>query len=613
MLLPTSEFGKYAYMAPHDPVQNVKWRKEMYRVGQDDEAAAQDVWRLCRRDLLFFVNTYCWTYNPRNRPHKPAWVPWIAWPEQEDTLHEITKAIGNYDLLIEKSRETGASWDCCLEFEWLWQFWDNYSFLMVSRNEQYVDKPENEKCLFWKVDMLIENQPAWLRPHSGDGFTRNKLILKNKQTKSVIAGESTTGELASGDRRTALLLDEFSKFKLEDGMNAMAATADVTSCRIINGTPRGAYGAYYQFKQKALAGHIKSLRLHWSQVPEKRAGLYTSDDSKLRIIDQKYKFPNDYPFICDGKIRSPWYDRECRRRRPWEVKQELDIIYHGSEFNFFDVPLLEKLEQTTAMPPFHTGFLDFDKDSLGNAKFEERENGPLRLWLNLNANGLPPEDRHYTAGGDVAVGTGASNSALSIADMQTGEKIGEYASANIGPEDFAEMSVAICKFFNNAYLIWEANGPGRQFTKRVMSLQYLNIYLRRDERSLSKKSSQNPGWWSGKGGEKREMLGSYAEALKTGSFVNHSKIALGEAKLYMHFPDQTIAHIASADLEDPTGARDNHGDRVIADGLCNMGIEITKEDTKEEKKKVPENSFAARRARYDKRQKAMSEEAAWTP
>ena len=47
---------------------NLKWRKAIYRRIKDDPAFAEVIWEACARDPLFFINGFCWTYDPRRKP-----------------------------------------------------------------------------------------------------------------------------------------------------------------------------------------------------------------------------------------------------------------------------------------------------------------------------------------------------------------------------------------------------------------------------------------------------------------------------------------------------------------------------------------------------------------
>jgi len=403
----------YYELVPKDADANLEWRLQLIDLGAQSLEHARDLWIACRRDPLFYINSFLWTYDPRLEWPR---VPFITYEYQDEAVREINAAIGDHDLVIEKSRDMGASWLCLAVFLWRWHFYDMQSFLLVSRKEELVDKAGDPKSLFWKIDFMLKHMPEWLRPR----FVRQKLHLLNMDNGSTIDGESTTGDVARGDRRTAILLDEFAS--VENGYEVLAATADATVCRIFNSTPKGTANAFYDV---AHSPDIKKLRFHWSMHPEKGAGLY---------------------YDADGKMRSPWYDAECKRRvNPVEIAQELDIDYGGSVHRFFDETLLTRLERECVRPPARRGRLEYDYDTLQPLRFVEDKKGQLLLWAVPDAADRWPSDRAYVVGVDVATGTDASNSCISVADARTGEKVAEFATGKLKPHELAREAVAICR------------------------------------------------------------------------------------------------------------------------------------------------------------------------
>jgi hypothetical protein len=108
----------------------------------------------------------------------------------------------------------------------------------------------------------------------------------------------------------------------------------------------------------------------------------------------------------------------------------------------------------------------------------------------------------YAIGADIAAGTGATNSCLSIVNSVKGEKVGEYANPHIQAHDLAPLAVALCWLFKDsngdgAKMAWEMQGPGLAFGKRVIELNYRNIYYRTNEQKLAPRmdAQLTPGWY----------------------------------------------------------------------------------------------------------------------
>ena len=562
--------GEYHLRVPKDYDENLRYRSTALTLAKKDKRYAEELWMMCSRDLLFYINVFCWTYDPRIGTGK---IPFITYGFQDESITAINDAIGNHDLCIKKSRDMGASWMLLTVFEWRWHFHPGQSFLLVSRNEDYVDKPGNPKSLFWKLDFIHQHLPGWMIPKT----TRTKLRLTNDSNGSTIDGESTTGDVARGDRRTAIGLDEFAAFDVDAGYRALASTRDATRSRIFNSTPAGSGNAFYDMAHKS---ETKQLTLHWSAHPTKAAGLY-----------------------CDpsGRERSAWYDEECKRcAHPQEIAQELDIDFSGSDFQFFDSKLLDEIERKICKPPMAVGELDFDSDSLAPLGFNASVKGRLHLWREPDFLGNVANDRLYVMGIDVATGTGSSNSAISIADAITGEKVAEFVTPNMRPDELARYAVALGRYFrdgNNreAFMIWEAPGPGRNFGDVVLENGYRNIFYRENENKVTKTQTQIPGWWPTKDA-KRALYGDYRRCLQSKQFINYSMPAVKEAREIIFTATGWVTHSKSVRNMDPSGARENHGDRPTADALCCRGIVRRKNNTEPiETVEVPTGSLLYRR------------------
>ena len=578
---------------PKELKDNLRWRARSMESVIDDQDVIAFFRSACERDPLFFINAFCWTYDPRCT-QSPK-IPFILYdPLQSDAIRQIIMAIGDHDLLIEKSRDMGASWLCIVAFAWCYLYLPGFSGLFVSRVEEYVDKPGNPKSMFWKFDFILDNLPTWLRPVGYSvSLHRSKMHIENPENGAVIDGESTTGNVARGDRRTAILLDEFAA--VEQGHRVLSSTRDATNCRLFNSTPAGTNNAFYDIRQTG----VQRLRLHWSAHPVKSSGLYTTDDfCKLKHLDSVKHGPDFHP-ILDDKIRSPWYDRECERAiNEQEIAQELDIDYLGSGFQYFNARAVGKAILEHTRPPLYVGELEYDDTTGEPIRFVEGSGGSLSLWSLLDGEYRPSLGHKFCAGADVSAGTGSSNSCLAGYDISTCEKVFEYVNPYLRPEQFAKQTVAIMKWFGNAFLIWESYGPGRQFGSRLEDLHYGNLYMRERREGISGKKSAIPGWCPTKEG-KLILMGEYRSAVEKGECVNRSKLALEEALEYVFGADGSIEHSRSKSKTDPSGAKANHGDRCIADALAWKALRERVHAPAAETRVIPVGSLAWRNNRRE--------------
>jgi hypothetical protein len=602
----------YASLAPRDEVSNLKHRRDILRMVREEPDYAASLREMAAKDLLFYVNTFCWTYSPKDGGESSV-VPFITYEFQNRAMLEMLECIvTGQDFAVPKSRDMGASWMGLLVYEWLWHFYDDLSFLLISRNEDYVDKRGNPKSLFWKLDFVHEHQPAWLLPtgrQAGWSDPNRKLLhMRNADTGSVIDGESTTGDAGRGDRRTAMFIDEHAAFEINDGFRVLRATRDTTRCRGFNSTPQGANNGFYEVVHETAA---RIIRLHWSEHPLKNPGLYTSEGGRVKLLDgfhgvvkvlrkgdkdpRDELFPETYPFILDGKIRSPWYDNECARCvSEMEIAQELDIDFLGSDYQFFDPAAIAVLKERYCRPPDLIGELEYDPETCAPKRFVENPKGRLWLWITLDGNGRVAADRRFALGCDIAAGTGASNSVASVADRATGEKVAVWRDPKTLPADFGRFTVALARFFNTAFVVPDRSGPTGEVAVRVMvNAGYGNLYYRRNEKRIGRDITDEPGVWLNPQ-QRSALLEDYRDALGNHRFINRSASGMNECLQFIRRTDGNIEHSAAVNTQDPSGARTAHGDEVIADALASLGVQDTQSERRAEEPEIPMGSLAWR-------------------
>lgn len=525
-------------IAPTGYVENLRYRREVVKFGWESKEAADGLFEMCRRSIVFWVNTFCWTYDPRK---KPATIPMILYPFQVDALERICAAIdAPHDLVIEKSRDMGASWLILFAYVWNWQFHADRTFLCASRNEDYVDMKGNPKSLFWKIDHILENQPNYLLPGRGAGMDRTQGRLTNLDNGNSINGESSTANLARGDRRTSLLVDEFAAYDTQAGWAVLSATRDTTRCRIFNSTLGIVPGAFESIAQNP---DFAKLTMHWTAHPEKAVGMYRAEN---------------------GKQRSPWYDREVRRcATPLEVSRELDIDYSAAAGAFMANEMLNRAAQCVR-PPVMTGSLHHAEGVPG--AWEDGRNGRFMLWRTPDAANRFPADRRYIMGVDISTGTGASNSVITVFDRLTGEQVCEMADPTIYPHDLASLACAVGRWFGGldgeATMVFENVGPGVTFAQLCWRYGYRRFYFRRKENQHGRPETDFIGLFQNKD-EKVRHFNLLRALVSDGRMLVRSSLALAECREIVYSPDGSVSH-KGAKGQDPSGARANHGDRASA-------------------------------------------------
>lgn len=594
---------------PKEPVANVRYRKKLREWAIRSPANQKWIMEKCKKDFYFWLESFAWLYEPRPEPGRAPILPFIPWVHQRPVMDAIIKHLGYRDLGIEKARGEGATWLCLMIILWRWFFHPMQAFGLVSRNEATADNPDDPDSLGAKIDWALAKMPTWMVGRKGAEYRRNisKHTWINNKNGSTITAYPSTGDLASGGRKTAFFMDELSKFPRGDDEDALAATEPVTNCRLLVSTYNGADGAYYRAMTEE-SSMIK-LRLRWTDNPYRSINKFCIDGKNRKLIDPTTKepvqelvesgyvelfFQEHYPIlmkrgfcVADSdrlirKVWSPWYVDRCLRPRmtPQKIAQEYDMDPIGSGNRFFPGEILDDCLDKTK-PPTFCGDIEYDLERLRITRILKSSTGLFRTWIPTMGGRWRPPPAQYIVGCDVAQGLGtnhSSNSAITILNSETGQKVAEFASPTVLPEKLAEIAISLAHFFcthdgQPALLAWEANGPGGAFRERVLSSPFRNVYYRRQYKTRRGKPTKEMGWWSSKDA-KMDLLTKYRWALQEGFFQNPSEIAIREAGQYVTVGGGRLEFVsASADDTDPTDAGDNHGDRCIADAVANMAME----------------------------------------
>lgn len=574
---------------PKDPRVNMLYRIKLRDQAQRDPTVRKALMEACRADVLFWMNVFAFVYEPRPRnvngvTQSPI-VPFVTWPHQDPIILELKKHLGLNDIGIDKSRGEGMTWVLVLLALHDWIFADMAAVGLVSKNEKSADNPDNPDSLFWKIDWELTKLPVWMVGQKDLDWKRNLQdhTLRNLHTQSTISAYAATGDLARGGRKTWFFMDEFGAFPFKDAYKAQEAVQPVTDCRVYGSTPQGPEGAFADVMHQA--SNMVKLRMHWSDNPTKNRGLYRLVKDRAEAVDPvNNPLPRDYTehskaiwgrlrqkgFTLEGKVRSPWYDRECDRAgaTPQMIAQELDIDYGGSVFRIFGQDFFAKAE-TTVRTPTHRLTVNFSRETL-EPDFDESDMGRLLLWTTMDTGRKPP--RHpYVLGVDICSGLGGShtsNSCAIVYDMMTMEQVAEYVTNTEEPAEFAETCMAIGKWFGNAFLIWEVNFGGA-FTNRLKEKNYPNLYYRDPEWRKGAKKKKVPGWWTDDLSKQR-MFGAFSTAVRRGELILHSDLLVKECGQY-RLVGEKIEHVLARSTNDDSALGRAHGDRVIAACVALMG------------------------------------------
>ena len=647
--VPDRDVAMFSSVSLKNPIANLKFRRLCLQLGYESEENARQLWILCARDPLFFLNTFAYLLEARK---KQDWntvdrygtckeIPFITRSYQDKLVMDVVPHLGLNDIIIPKSRETGISWMIGGALAaWDWIFHDQTHIGFVSKDLLSANNPDDPDALFSKFEFLLERLPSWIL--SKNDYERNitKNTFKNLRNGSSLTAYAANADIGRGGRKSWMLMDEFHFFKQGEDKAALDSSIHVTPCRVFVSTAnrdRGMAGAFWDVVSSEGGNGVKII-VDWKDDPDKRRGLYHSElipgtDTYKLIIDDlefwgqhanfdkdhtfrnPYKDGENYQFILDGRWRSLYYDYIWHRpgSTPQSVAAELDRNFGGATAQIFNPQTLERALKEVK-PVRIVGDIVRNPEKNDDFMFQQMAGGIglTNLWCNLE-DGRPPKSE-YVFGADVSAGTGgewSSYSALEGIDKRTGEQVFEWRSNRYDPMQFAALAVWVCRWFHDAYLVPEVNGPlGVIFINKVtLDLKYSYVFKQIKPNVMFRETTERVGYRNTDGGI--ELLKKMEQAVRMGRVKLNSTTALNECSRYF-MKNGKLVHSAAEATEDGAAMGKAHGDAAIALGCAVFGIDdvpITPEA--EVKSEAPYQSFLWRRQQYEQMLKNRQKKSYW--
>jgi len=273
-------------------------RIELLRKIRDPETGPQNLAVLKAYYKLHpwvFVRDWGMTYDPRltSSDAGMATIPFIPFDRQHELMQWIVASWkGKKNGIVPKSRDTGASW-CAIALSCtLCLFYPGMAIGFGSRKEEYVDRLDSPKSLFFKARVFMKNLPREFRGGWDESRNGTFMRITFPESGAVMTGEAGDN-IGRGDRTSIYFVDESAH--LERPRLAEAALTATTDCRIDMSSVNGMGNP---FAEKA------------------------------------HSWPEDRIFILhwrmDPRRTQEWYDELCATEDPRVVAQEYDINYSAS-------------------------------------------------------------------------------------------------------------------------------------------------------------------------------------------------------------------------------------------------------------------------------------------
>lgn len=303
-----------------------EWRAEAERRRalllelEDDPEGQERERRRCADDPIYFINSYGWTFDPRD---EVKFRPFLLWPVQVYFIKWIDQLLKDgRNGLCEKSRDTGATWcaGCYACHGFL--FKRGFKATFGSRKQEYVDSSDNPDSIFEKIRMFLRMLPSWMMPKGWDWNKHSRMLrLVNRRMRSTITGEGGKN-MGRGGRATLYVLDEAAFVEqpeiVENALSAVART------RLDISTPNG-MGNPFQVKRDS--GKIPVFRLFWKDDPRKNAWVIYD---RMGEVWSYGLGQCTEPVPAGGRLSYPWWDKEEEEKGPIVMAQEYGIDYAAS-------------------------------------------------------------------------------------------------------------------------------------------------------------------------------------------------------------------------------------------------------------------------------------------
>ena len=553
---------------PKEFRENLKYRLQLIRSAENNPLLQVQLKEQCRRDRLFFYNTFVWTYDPRTSFRK---LPFITYPFQDDViLWDADCGINQEDSGVEKSRDMGATWMFTVNDVYDWLFTQTkIETLWGSRKEDYVDKRGDMDSIFEKIRYVVENLPVWMLPtgyNSRAHATHMRLI--NPATGSAIIGEATNSNFGRGGRKYRIRFDEFAFWGNEDKA-AWEGAADCTNARCCISTPNGSSNK----SALLLNGEIKNVKtIHWTLHPKKTRGLYYLSNGMRVPIDDKSRAFEIWRLnrgvraeeVKGGIVRSIWYDSECERRTAQGVAQELDIDYLMSGSPFFDLVAVNKQvawkEVKLMRPGGEIRWGTYIRVNLvehnGKVEIRESHNGWLKLFE------YPRDGYQYCLGSDTSEGLPKGDESYAIIKEKTTYNVVATIQVLVPPETFAYYTWLAERFFNGADNAPENNNNGYTTALELHRYGSNLYYTKRDTVVNGSARTIIKRGWTTTSTTRPQMLNIMASNISSGLTELRDPELIAQCKTFIRNKRGK-----------PEADGDFHDDAVLACAICDAVIE----------------------------------------
>lgn len=297
----------------------------------------------CIQDPVYWCNTWVWTFAPKDPVEEQSWLPFELFPKQEEFIRWLETAEKRRgDHIVEKSRDVGVSWLCCVFAAHRFLFRSGYTAGFGSNLLENVDKLGDNNSLFEKIRTIFQNLPDWMLPKVSErevsrkkgkiGESKLKLLV-NHANGSTITG--TGGKNFGRSGRASIFFVDEAAF-LEHPQAVDNALEGLTRCRVDVSTPNGAGNP---FAQKRFSERFRDrvFTFHWSDDPRKTPEWAEQRKAEVDEVTWASQYEIDYAASIAGiAIPAKWVRAAVNLLHPAHATGPIlagfDVAEEGKDF-----------------------------------------------------------------------------------------------------------------------------------------------------------------------------------------------------------------------------------------------------------------------------------------
>ena len=563
---------------PLKPAENETWRFRAFATASPKDR--KQLIRMCREDFLFWLTGFVSIYDAGDESGEPGRTSFIPYPFQIEMFTSLWSAM--YDarcqVRVKKPRRMGVSWGVAALFEHCWQFMGERQLLIGSHREEAVEGAVSVakagraigewSRLLPKFDYIQIYQPTWMLPND---FVprmepyRTKMKFVNPETGAIIWGTSASSRSAHGDRGWAAWWDEAAKtqnlYEIIGGLSAFSP------CKIWTSTIGDLSHPFSTVLKESPS--IVQVPLSWEMHPDYAKGITVNEetgDPTSPWLERKLSDINYDPMLANSQYLCDEGFQVGSFYGAGETNSLRTIFGGGSEPGTLKAPVRrgELVITESGQGPVVTGFADSDR-------------GRWKLWFDLD-DGKPPH-MNVVWGADVAQGQtdnrGQGNTNSTLCVLLQGEdrveRVASCAAHGLVPYEFAQLVALFIRWLcpdREPPGNYDNIGPGGEFGMVLRTrFHYDNLWV---DPSVSTNKKNDPakrafGWNKGRDERSLHWFALHRSMIAEGKFIERDEDCAVEMREFQYDPTGKgpPLYLPSMKSQDPSGARENHGDRVI--------------------------------------------------